>query len=238
MLRRLTRCRNDIYDQIGITSKLHPSLFYVGAGNIELICGNPRDVLEPLNDPYIVLDGIAEDVDDDLCVVFLQQGKFVLDEGSYSHILQAYGVQHPRWGLTEPRSRSTLDGLQGNAFGDEAAQVAQVNQMSEFQAITKGAAGSDDGISKAQSANLHLEVNAFQGIHVGDEDSTKPRELPKNTGRAVELFGGGFMESFREDTSIARGQRDAAKRGERGRNIRGRDRGKVFPWLNSVSQQE
>ena len=60
--------------------------------------------------------------------------------------------------------------------------------MSEFQAITKGATCSDDGISKAQSANLHLEVNAVRGTHARDEDSTKPRVHPKKPAWAVELF--------------------------------------------------
>ena len=47
-------------------------------------------------------------------------------------------------------------------FGDESAQPVQVDQMGEFHPISKGAAGSDDGISEAQSANLHAEVNAIR----------------------------------------------------------------------------
>ncbi len=59
-------------------------------------------------------------------------------------------------------------GFEGNALGDEATQAVQVDQMSKFQAIAKGAACSDDGISEAQGANLNTEVNAVRGTHAGE----------------------------------------------------------------------
>jgi hypothetical protein len=98
-------------------------------------------------------------------VVFSQQWQFVFDENFDAHVLQADRVEHSRRCIAEPRRRRTFDGLQGNPFGDEAAEAIQVHQMGELQPIPKRSTGGNDGISEAQSANLHAEVNAVGGIH-------------------------------------------------------------------------
>ena len=80
-------------------------------------------------------------------------------------VLQAHRIEHAGWGLTQPWGGRPFDRLPRNALGDEAAQLVQVHQVSEFQTVPKGSAGGKDRISKAQGANLYTEVNAFRRIH-------------------------------------------------------------------------
>jgi len=60
-----------------------------------------------------------------------------------------------------------LDWFEGKAFDDEAAETVQINEMGELSAVTKCAAGSENGIPQAQGANLYAEIDSVCGTHFG-----------------------------------------------------------------------
>jgi hypothetical protein len=49
--------------------------------------------------------------------------------------------------------------LKGESLGNQATQAVQIHQMGKFQPVTKGAAGSDDGVAKAKRADGNAKVN-------------------------------------------------------------------------------
>jgi hypothetical protein len=55
--------------------------------------------------------------------------------------------------------------MQREAFDDNAAETIQVNQVGEFDAVAKGAAGSEDRIREAQRADVHAQVNCTRLGH-------------------------------------------------------------------------
>jgi len=55
--------------------------------------------------------------------------------------------------------------LPREAFGDEAAEAAQVNQVGKLESVTEGAASGENGIPQAQGANLYAEIDSVCGTH-------------------------------------------------------------------------
>ena len=109
--------------------------------------------------------------------------EFLLDKDPDTYVWQSDGVQHPGGGLAETGTGSSFHGLERQALGNKSTQTVQVHQVGEFQAITKSAAGSDDGITKAKRADGHAQVNISQGpagvgsalgSHFVQEDNMKP----------------------------------------------------------------
>jgi hypothetical protein len=88
--------------------------------------------------------------------------------------LEPDGVQHPRRGRVKPRGGSAFHGFAGKAFGDEASEAIQVNEVGEFEAVTEGSAGGENRIPQAQRANLYAEINGASGTHFAQKDTTKP----------------------------------------------------------------
>ena len=75
------------------------------------------------------------------------------------HVLQADGVEHAGGGLAEAGPGGAFYGLSGEALGDQSAEAVEVDQRGEFEAVTKGAAGGNDGITKPESADGYAQVN-------------------------------------------------------------------------------
>ena len=83
----------------------------------------------------------------------------MLDKGSNADVLKAYGVKHAGGGLAEAWGWCALDGFAGKALGDQATQGVQVDEVGEFEPITKRAAGRDDWIAKPERADGNAQVN-------------------------------------------------------------------------------
>jgi hypothetical protein len=73
--------------------------------------------------------------------------------------LEPDGVEHAGGGLREAWAGGAFYGLPREGFGDQTTEAAEINQMCEFQAVTKGTACGDDGITKPESADGNAQVN-------------------------------------------------------------------------------
>jgi hypothetical protein len=87
--------------------------------------------------------------------------------------LEADGIQHPGGGLTKAGGGGSFDRFAGEAFGDEAAETIQVNEVGKFEAVAEGTTGCENRIPQAQRANFYAEVNGASGTHFVEEDSMK-----------------------------------------------------------------
>jgi len=150
-----------------IAAELHATFFDVGAGDVEFVGGDAFGVFEALDYLDVVIEAVAEDVDDEMGVVFSQQWKLGFEERLDADVLQADGVEHAGGSFAETGSGGAFDGFEGEALGDEAAEAVEVDEMSEFEAVAEGAATGEDRISEAQGANLDGEVNTVGGSHCG-----------------------------------------------------------------------
>ena len=80
----------------------------------------------------------------------------------------------------EPGGRGTFDGFTGKALGNEAAEVVEVNEVGEFEAVTEGSTGGENRIPQAHRANFYAEVSGASGAHFVQKDNTKPLRLTQN----------------------------------------------------------
>jgi hypothetical protein len=152
---------------------LHAPLFNVGAGDIQLVAGQPLGVLEDSDHLDVVLQGVAEDVGDDGRIEFSQYREFFGYKGPNSHVLEPNGVEHARSGREEPGGGGAFDGFAGKALGDEASEAFQVNEVGEFEAVTEGSTGGENGIPQAQCANIYAEISGASGAHFVQKDIIK-----------------------------------------------------------------
>ncbi len=164
--------------QSGVAPELHTSLLDVGAGNIEFVASKALGTLQDPDHFDVVLNGATEDVGYDRRIEFLQYREFFGYEGPDPHILEADGIEHAGGGREEPGSGGTFDGFPGKALCNEAAEAVQVNEVGEFEAVTKGSTGGENRITQAQRANFYAEVNGTCGTHFV-ERITRSRYHPR-----------------------------------------------------------
>ena len=116
---------DEIEEHVDVGAERDASVFGVGAGGVDLVGGDAFRVVETIDDSEVVVDGVAEDVDDDGAGGIGAQGReLVGDEFLDADILQADGVDHACGGFDEARGLVAGHGLGGNAFGDKAADAA------------------------------------------------------------------------------------------------------------------
>src|SRR6266852_7547123 len=161
-------CPNDLRDHNGVTPKLHPSFLHIGAGDVQLVPGQPIGIFQDLDDLGVVLHGVAKYIGNDRRIKFSQYREFFGHECPNPYVLEPHGIQHPRWGLTKPRPRSTFHRFAGETFGDEAAEGVQIYKVGKFEAVSEGSTGGENGIPQAQRANLHAQVNSVRGTHFAE----------------------------------------------------------------------
>jgi hypothetical protein len=87
--------------------------------------------------------------------------------------LEADGIEHPGGGGVEAGRWGAFNGFAGQTLGDEASEAIQINQVGEFEAVTKGSAGGENRIPQAQRANFYAEVNGASGAHFAHKDNMK-----------------------------------------------------------------
>ena len=87
------------------------------------------------------------------------------DEGAHANVLQAYCVEHARGGLNSSGRSGTRHGFQREAFDDDTAKAVEIQQRGKLDAIPEGSAGGNDGIGKAQRANVDGEVHCVRHSH-------------------------------------------------------------------------
>ena len=73
-------------------------------------------------------------------------------------VLETNGVYHSTRGLAHTGRTSARHGLSRKPFYDDSAQAVQIQEVSKFDTVPKGAAGGQYGIGKAQCADAHGEV--------------------------------------------------------------------------------
>src|SRR6202007_1566204 len=150
------------------------------------------------------------------------------------HVLEADGIEHARGGGVEAGGGGALDGVFRKAFGDEAAEAGLIDGGGKFEAVTEGAAGSENRIPQAQRANLHAKINRASGTHFGQNNMNsyclrirvaKWRFSPRTRGRSrarrnlscgyeCRLRGARLLQGFGEDVAVAGGEGDAAEGGK------------------------
>jgi hypothetical protein len=157
-----------------VAAELHAPFLDVGTGDVQLISCQPLGVLQDADHLDIVFEGIAEDVGDDRRIKLSQYREFFGNERANPHILESHGVEHPGRGLAQPGGGGTLDGFSGQAFGNEAAETVEVNEVGKFEAVTESSAGRENRIPQAQRADIYAKVDGDRGSHFAQKDNTKP----------------------------------------------------------------
>ena len=130
----------------------------IRAGDVELVGRQPFRVFEDPNHSDILIDCVAEHVCYDGCAVLAQRRELLRDKGAHSHILQADGIEHPRRRLAQAGRRGAGHRFEGEALYDDSAQAVQIHEVRKFDAVAEGAAGGQNGIGKAQCADVYGEV--------------------------------------------------------------------------------
>src|SRR5271156_3803593 len=152
---------HDFVERTGIAAELNSAVGSVGTRNIQLVSGYAFAFVQDLNSALVILAGVAEDVGDDDDVLDLAQlGKFLVDESASPDVLQSDGIEHACGGLVKARRRVPGHGLFRQAFDDEAAQLVQVDDVFELDAVTKRAAGSDYGVLEFKASKADGEVRS------------------------------------------------------------------------------
>ena len=135
----------------------------IGAGDVQLIGCNAFGLIEPLDDPEVLTHCGAEDIDDDLAEwISLQRGQLAFNEVLHADVLQTDGVDHAGRGLHYAWSGIAGHRLQRYALADQTADSIQRDDLFKFNAVAKGAAGSDDGVDQFQAG----QRNSHVGLHV------------------------------------------------------------------------
>src|SRR5262249_41669918 len=152
------------------------------AGDVELIGGQPLGVFQDFDDLDIVLQAVAEDVGNHGNIELTQYREFLLHEGAHADVFEPDGVQHAGRGLAEARGRSALHRLAGEPLCNKTAQLSEIYEVGEFQAISERAAGREDGIAESEGAHGDAQVDTSggrgptgsrRGTHAAAEHSTR-----------------------------------------------------------------
>ena len=78
-------------------------------------------------------------------------------------VLQADGIEHAGRGFPQARRRIADHGLFRQTLHHEAAELVEVDDIFEFDAVTKGSAGGDDGVFEFNAGKVHTEVRSALG---------------------------------------------------------------------------
>ena len=106
---------------LGILPKGNPSLFYIGAGNIDLQ-KIYRLVSQPLCHLKIIFLGSSAHIDNNPGIILPQKRNIPLHKYIDSRVLQADGIQHSSINLRNPGSRIALPGHICHTFCDHCAK--------------------------------------------------------------------------------------------------------------------
>jgi hypothetical protein len=154
--------RDQIEEQVHIGAEGDAAVAGVGAGGIEFVGGDAFRLVEAIDDGEIVVDFVAEDIDDDPAAWVSAQGRQLLREELFdADVLEPDGVDHAGGGFYEARGLVAGHGLARDAFSDKATDFPEVDDLLEFNAVTKGAAGGNDRVDQVEAA----EANAHVRLH-------------------------------------------------------------------------
>ena len=103
---------------------------------------------------------MPEDIGDDLGVVLAELGQFLSYKCADADVLEPDRVHHSTGCLADTRRRRAGHGLRGESFDDDSAKAAQIDEGSEFDAVSKGTAGGNYGIFERERAYADSEVNS------------------------------------------------------------------------------
>ena len=75
-----------------------------------------------------------------------QLGQLLVDKGARADILQSDGVEHARRRFVQTRRRIAGHRLRGQSLDHKAAELVEVHDIFELNAVAKGPAGRDHRI--------------------------------------------------------------------------------------------
>jgi hypothetical protein len=168
---------------LGIASELDPPVSRVWTGNIQLVGGEAFRVLKNSYYAGIFFHSVTKHVGNDCGSVRAQRRELFRNEHTHSHVLQAHGVEHSGGRFTEPRSRGARDRFEGESFDHYSAEAVEIHQVGKLDAVSEGAAGGNDGIGKAQRANVDGEVHCAGQSHCGNISTHARDPTRRNCGK-------------------------------------------------------
>ena len=141
---------------IGVGAEAHAPFLYIWTADIQL---NRRNMLQCVNllcHFAVFLNGGTGHIDNNIGIYILDSIIDVLTKSIHTHILQTYGIEHPRWCLCHTRVWIALPTLSGGAFHHNAAQTIQVDKIGKLFTITKRTRCSHHRILQLQIMYLDL----------------------------------------------------------------------------------
>src|SRR5580698_2604445 len=152
---------DDFVERAGITAELDSSVGGVGTGNVQFVGGDAFAFIEDLDGALVIFAGIAEDVgeNDDVRNI-AELGQFFIDESASANVLQADGVEHAGGGLIQAGRGIASHGFFGQSLNHEAAELAEMDDVLELDAVAESSAGGDDGILELDAAEIHTQVRS------------------------------------------------------------------------------
>src|SRR5580692_883160 len=152
---------HDLVERTGITAELNSSVGGVGTGNIQLVGCDAFAFIQDFDGSLVVLAGIAEHVGDDHDVLQLAQpGELFVDEGAGADVLQSDGIEHAGGGLVKARRGIAGHGLFRKSLHHEAAELVQVDDVFELDAVAKRATGGDYRVLELNAGEAHAKVRS------------------------------------------------------------------------------
>ncbi len=93
----------------------------------------------------VIFARVAEDIGENDDIFFAAQlGQLLFEKCRSSDVLQADGVEHSGGGFIETRRRIARHGLTRQAFHDKAAQLVEVDDIFELDAVAERATSGND----------------------------------------------------------------------------------------------
>jgi len=117
----------------------HAFAFDVGTGEIDFVCVEAFDGVEPGDHFAVVVDGAAGDVDDDRRAESPQKGDFFGDKSFNPDIGKPDGVDHAGRGFGNALGRISGSGFERDRFGDDSPDFSKVAEPAELFAVRYGA---------------------------------------------------------------------------------------------------
>jgi hypothetical protein len=131
----------------------------IRAGDVEFVGGDSFRILKNPNHFGVLGDSLPEDIGDYKNPKLAELGQLVGYEGADADVLQPDGVEHAARGLAHARGGVPGFGLDREAFNDQCAEAAEVDQVGELDPVAEGATGGNDGVFEEKAADLNSEVD-------------------------------------------------------------------------------
>jgi len=135
------------------------AVFDVGAGDVELDAGDAVEGGDGSAGFNIIIGGVPGDVGDNGAGHFADLGYFFVEEPLQADVGQANGVEHSGPGFNDPRGGIALALLEGDGFGDESAELGEVEKIGVLKGIPAGAGAGERGVLEEETAEIGGEVD-------------------------------------------------------------------------------